>query len=57
MSTLVSSATGKYTTTCRLCHKEIAKAPALDIPVVGHPNKRMTDLMQEIGRASCRERV
>jgi hypothetical protein len=43
---LVTSATGKYTTTCRLCHKEIAKAPALDIPIVGHPNKRMTDLMQ-----------
>ena len=43
---LVSSATGKYTTTCRLCRKEVAKAPALDIPVVGQPNKRMVDLMQ-----------
>ena len=43
---LVTSATGKYTTTCRLCRKEVAKAPALEIPVVGQPNKRMTDLMQ-----------
>ena len=43
---LVASATGKYTTTCRLCRKEVAKAPALDIPVVGQPTKRMTDLMQ-----------
>jgi hypothetical protein len=43
---LVSSPTGKYTITCRLCRKEVAKAPALDIPVVGQPNKRMTDLMQ-----------
>ena len=43
---LVSSATGKYVTTCRLCRKEIAKAPALDLPIVGQPNKRMTDLMQ-----------
>ena len=43
---LVVSATGKYTTTCRLCHKEVAKAPALDLPIVGQPNKRMVDLMQ-----------
>jgi hypothetical protein len=43
---LVSSATGKYVTTCRLCRKEIAKAPALDLPVVGQPGKRMNDLMQ-----------
>ena len=43
---LVVSATGKYTTTCRLCRKEVAKAPALDLPIVGQPGKRMTDLMQ-----------
>ena len=43
---LVTSATGKYTTTCRLCRKEVAKAPALDLPIVGQPNKRMVDLMQ-----------
>ena len=43
---LVTSATGKYVTTCRLCRKEVAKAPALDLPVVGQPGKRMNDLMQ-----------
>ncbi|HUD73522.1 MAG TPA: hypothetical protein VMQ76_00510, partial [Terracidiphilus sp.] len=43
---LVTSATGKYVTTCRLCRKEIAKAPSLDLPVLGQPGKRMNDLMQ-----------
>jgi hypothetical protein len=42
---LVTSATGKYTTTCRLCRKEVAKAPALDIPVVGQPGKRLNELI------------
>jgi hypothetical protein len=42
---LVSSATGKYVTTCRLCRKEIAKAPALDLPIVGHPGKRLVELV------------
>ena len=41
---LVTSATGKYTTTCRLCRKEVAKAPSLEVPVVGQPGKRMKDL-------------
>ena len=43
---LVTSATGKYTTTCRLCRKEVARSFSMDIPTVGHPGKRMSDLMQ-----------
>ena len=43
---LVTSATGKYATTCRLCRKRVAEAPALDLPIVGAPGKRSNDLMK-----------
>jgi hypothetical protein len=42
---LVTSATGKYASTCRLCGKRSKEAPALDLPIVGDPGKRINDLM------------
>lgn len=40
---LLTSATGKYATTCRLCRKRVAEAPALELPIVGNPGKRLND--------------
>jgi hypothetical protein len=45
MSTLITSATGRYSTTCKLCRKRVAEAPALDVPIIGQPGKRAEDLM------------
>jgi hypothetical protein len=42
---LVASATGKYTTTCKLCRRAVAESPSLDIPVIGDPGKRAGELM------------
>jgi hypothetical protein len=42
---LVASATGKYTTTCKLCRRDVAESPSLDIPVIGDPGKRAGELM------------
>jgi hypothetical protein len=42
----VTTITGKHTTSCKLCKRAIAEAPALDIPVVGDPGKRAKDLQQ-----------
>ncbi len=42
---LVTSATGKYTTTCKLCRRAVAESPSLDIPVIGDPGKRAAELM------------
>jgi hypothetical protein len=41
---LVASATGKYKATCKLCRKPVAESPALDIPVIGDPGKRVKEL-------------
>lgn len=41
---LIASATGKYTTTCKLCRRRVAESVALNIPVVGEPGKRATEL-------------
>jgi hypothetical protein len=42
---LLTSATGKYTTTCRLCERRVAKSPALEIPIIGQPGKRVQELL------------
>ena len=41
---LIASATGKYTTTCKLCRRRVAESVALNIPVVGEPGKRAAEL-------------
>jgi hypothetical protein len=35
----------EYTTTCRICGKDVARAPSLDIPLVGQPGKRAEKLL------------
>lgn len=42
---IIASTSGKYVTHCRLCRAAVAKAPALEIPTVGDPGKRLKDLM------------
>jgi hypothetical protein len=42
---LITSATGRYSTHCKLCRKRVAEAPALDVPIIGQPGKRAEDLM------------
>jgi hypothetical protein len=43
---IIQSDTGKYVTTCRLCLAKVAESPALEIPIVGHPGKKIEQLMQ-----------
>ena len=42
---ILASATGRYTTTCKLCRRDVAESPSLDIPVIGDPGKRAGELM------------
>lgn len=35
----------EFTTTCRLCHKDVARAVSLEIPLVGNPGKRAEKLL------------
>jgi hypothetical protein len=41
---LIASSTGKYITTCKLCRRRVAESVALNIPIVGEPGKRATEL-------------
>jgi hypothetical protein len=46
MATLITPATAlKYYTTCRLCHKRIAETDPLEIPLIGHPGRKVEKLM------------
>lgn len=42
---LVTSATGRYVTTCKLCRRDVAETPALEIPIIGDPGKKAQELM------------
>lgn len=33
-----------FTTTCKLCHRRVAEAPALEIPIIGNPGHRAEQL-------------
>lgn len=47
MSTpVLASATGRYLTTCKLCRRDVAESPALEIPIIGQPGKKAEDLMR-----------
>jgi len=45
-ATILNSATGRYVTTCKLCRRAVAESPALEIPIIGHPGKRVEDLLK-----------
>jgi len=46
MSTpILASATGRYVTTCKLCRRDVAESPALEIPIIGEPGKQVQKLM------------
>jgi len=47
---LVTSATGKYTTHCKLCRRAVAESPALDIPIIGQPDKRTLKVIGLLGK-------
>jgi hypothetical protein len=36
----------RYVTTCKLCHRQVAEAPNLEIPIIGNPGKKAEDLMR-----------
>src|ERR1035437_10058700 len=36
----------RYVTTCKLCRRNVAESPALDIPIIGQPGKKAEDLMR-----------
>ena len=42
---VIATATGRYRTTCNLCHKAVAESPALEIPIIGDPGKRTQELL------------
>ena len=42
----IASATGRYTTTCKICARKVAESPALEIPIIGQPGKKAEDLMK-----------
>lgn len=42
---ILTSATGRYTTTCKLCRRDVAETPALEIPIIGEPGKKAAELM------------
>lgn len=42
---VITTATGRYVTTCKLCRRDVAETPALDIPIIGEPGKRAQELM------------
>lgn len=44
------TSTGKYSTICKFCNKRVAEAPALNIPIVGDPGKRVKDLQTIMGK-------
>jgi hypothetical protein len=35
----------EYTTTCRICGKDVARSVSLDIPLIGNPGKRAEKLL------------
>lgn len=43
---VLTSSTGRYRTTCKLCRREVAESPALEIPLIGQPGKKTEDLMR-----------
>ena len=43
---LRTSSTGKFLTTCNLCRRPVAESPALEIPIIGHPGKKVEELMR-----------
>ena len=43
---IIPSSTGKYLTTCKLCGRPVAETPALEVPVIGHPGKKVEGLMK-----------
>jgi len=43
---ILPSATGRYITTCKLCRRDVAESPALEIPIIGRPGKKAEDLMR-----------
>ncbi len=36
----------KFTTACKLCRKNVAESPALNIPVIGDPGKQVQELLK-----------
>jgi hypothetical protein len=51
MSTpILASTTGRYVTTCKLCRRDVAQTPALNIPLIGEPGKHTKDLIGLLGR-------
>jgi hypothetical protein len=44
-ASILTSPTGRYTTTCKLCRRRVAESPALDIPIVGQPGKKVQELL------------
>lgn len=43
---LLASATGRYVTTCKLCRRNVAESPALEIPIIGDPGKNVQQLLK-----------
>lgn len=46
MNPVLVSATGRYRTSCKLCRRDVAESPALDIPIIGQPGKKAEELMK-----------
>lgn len=40
---------GKYRAQCRICGKEIARFPVLDIPIIGQPGEKAKKVMKILG--------
>jgi hypothetical protein len=41
---IITSATGKYRTTCRLCGKAVAESGPLEMPIIGNPGDKAAAL-------------
>ena len=47
---IIQSSTAKYVIKCRLCSKNVAESPALELPIIGHPGEKIEKLMQVLGK-------
>jgi hypothetical protein len=43
---ITTGTTGKFLTTCNLCRRPVAESPALEIPIIGQPGKKVQELMR-----------